>query len=107
MKCLDEGLDVPKCQGCIIVASANSTRQFIQRRGRILRGFKGKTAFLHDIVVLPPKTIKGRGSAAETLIRQECTRVGNLARAAENEWTVRNKIRRELKPYGLGHMADF
>lgn len=107
MKCLDEGLDVPKCQGCIIVASANSTRQFIQRRGRILRGLKGKTAFLHDIVVLPPKTIKGRGSAAETLIRQECTRVGNLARAAENEWAVRDKIRRELKPYGLGHMADF
>lgn len=107
MKCLDEGLDVPKCQGCIIVASANSTRQFIQRRGRVLRVLKEKTAFLHDIVVLPPKAIKGRGSAAETLIRQECTRISNLVRAAENEWAVRDKIRRELKPYGMEYMADF
>jgi superfamily II DNA or RNA helicase len=106
MKCLDEGLDVPKCQGCIIVASANSTRQFIQRRGRVLRGFKGKTAFLHDIIVLPPEAIKGRGSAAEALIKQESTRMCNLVRAAENEWNARETIRHELSPFGMGYMAD-
>ena len=106
MRCLDEGLDVPKCQGCVIVASANSTRQFIQRRGRILRGFKGKTAFLHDIIVLPPKEIKGRGSAAEVLIKHECTRMCNLVRAAENEWTARDIIRRELSPLGMEYMTD-
>ena len=107
MKCLDEGLDIPKCKGCIIVASANSTRQFIQRRGRILRELKGKTAFLYDIIVLPPKAAKGRGLAAETLIKQECTRVGNLVNGANNEWNVRERIRQELKPYGMAHMADF
>lgn len=107
MKCLDEGLDVPGCKGCIIVASANTTRQFIQRRGRILRGLTGKTAILHDIMVFPPKEKKGQGSATETLIKQECARLGNLVKAAENEWSIREKIRQELKPFGMGYMADY
>ena len=37
MYCLDEGIDVPEFQGAILVSSASSMRQYIQRRGRILR----------------------------------------------------------------------
>ena len=106
MKCLDEGLDVPNCKGCIIAASSNSTRQFVQRRGRILRGFKGKIAFLHDMIVLPPESIKGRGSAAETLIKQEMNRMCNLVKAAENEWSARDLMRGELNPFGMDYLAN-
>ena len=54
MYCLDEGIDVPEFQSAILVASASSERQYIQRRGRILRGaMNGKIAELYDIVILP------------------------------------------------------
>ena len=37
MYCLDEGIDIPELQSAIIVSSSRSKRQYIQRRGRILR----------------------------------------------------------------------
>ena len=107
IRCLDEGLDVPECRGCIIVASSSSTREFIQRRGRILRGLKGKTAVLCDIIVFPPEVRGAREvEAAETLIRHELVRMRQLVQAAENEWEVRNKIRKELTRYGLEDLAN-
>ena len=107
IRCLDEGLDVPKCRGCIIVASSSSTREFVQRRGRILRGLKGKIAILNDIIVLPAD-IKGADEmeVAETLIRQELARMSQLVEAADNEWEVRNKIRLELSRFGLEELAN-
>ena len=37
IKCLDEGIDIPACKVAFIIASTSNPRQFIQRRGRILR----------------------------------------------------------------------
>ena len=54
MKCLDEGVDVPRREIAIFSASTWNTRQFIQRRGRILRTHKDKKyAYIHDLVVVP------------------------------------------------------
>jgi superfamily II DNA or RNA helicase len=54
IKCLDEGVDIPSCDSAILVASSKSSREFIQRRGRLLRLHAGKTiASIYDIVVLP------------------------------------------------------
>ena len=94
---------MPRMRHC---GKFNSTRQFIQRRGRILRGFKGKIAFVHDMIVLPPESIKGRGSAAETLIKQEMNRMCNLVKAAENEWSARDIMRRKLSPFGMDYLAN-
>ena len=58
MKALDEGLDVPDCDTCIIVAADTSPRQSIQRRGRILRiGLRNvtKIAHIYDLFCIPPK----------------------------------------------------
>lgn len=53
--CLDEGVDVPQVHQAILVASSTSERQFIQRRGRILRKATGKKfAFLTDILGCNP-----------------------------------------------------
>ena len=54
MKCLDEGVDVPRSELAIFCASTGNPRQFIQRRGRILRTHKEKQyAYIHDLVVVP------------------------------------------------------
>ena len=54
MKCLDEGVDVPRSEMAIFCASTGNPRQFIQRRGRILRTHKDKKyAYIHDLVVVP------------------------------------------------------
>lgn len=54
MKCLDEGVDVPRTEMAIFCASTGNPRQFIQRRGRILRTHKDKKyAYIHDLVVVP------------------------------------------------------
>ncbi len=57
MRCLDEGVDVPPTKTAIFLASSGNPKQFIQRRGRILRPFPGKTrAVIYDILVVPTIT---------------------------------------------------
>ncbi len=54
MKCLDEGVDVPRAELAIFCASTGNPRQFVQRRGRVLRTHPKKTfAVIHDLVVAP------------------------------------------------------
>jgi superfamily II DNA or RNA helicase len=52
--CLDEGVDIPSAQIGIILASSGNPKEFIQRRGRLMRPFNGKTmAEIYDFCVLP------------------------------------------------------
>ncbi len=53
--CLDQGVDLPVCDGAIIMSSTSNERQYIQRRGRVLRtnGGRKKMAYIHDILVTP------------------------------------------------------
>lgn len=54
IKCLDEGIDIPKTNAAFILASSSSKRQFIQRRGRVLRKAPGKDyAYLYDFIAVP------------------------------------------------------
>lgn len=54
IKCLDQGIDLPFCNSAIILASSSNPREYVQRRGRILRPFEGKEfAIVHDIMVFP------------------------------------------------------
>lgn len=58
VKCLDEGINIPSVETAIIMASSGNPRQYIQRRGRVLRQSKktGKSkAIIYDILVKPPK----------------------------------------------------
>src|SRR2546423_189969 len=55
MKCLDEGVDVPSTRTAYILASSSNPREFIQRRGRILRKSEGKEfSVIHDLIAVPP-----------------------------------------------------
>lgn len=54
IRCLDEGVDIPAISHALILASSQNPRQFIQRRGRVLRKSDGKHfAVIHDAIVLP------------------------------------------------------
>lgn len=77
IKCLDEGVDVPSVTHALILASSKNPREFIQRRGRVLRTSPGKAlAYVHDAIVTPPKQ--------ETTDREpDPITMGELARAVE------------------------
>ena len=55
IKCLDEGVDIPSISHAIILASSQNPRQFIQRRGRVLRVFGSKKshANIYDALITP------------------------------------------------------
>jgi len=54
IRCLDQGVDIPKISHAIILASSQNPRQFIQRRGRVLRTYPGKyKAVIYDAVMVP------------------------------------------------------
>jgi superfamily II DNA or RNA helicase len=52
IRCLDEGVDIPRVDHALILASSQNPRQYIQRRGRVLRHAIAKDiARLHDVLV--------------------------------------------------------
>ena len=54
IRCLDEGVDIPDVSHALILASSQNPRQFIQRRGRVLRRAPAKqVAIVHDAIVVP------------------------------------------------------
>jgi len=103
MYCLDEGIDVPEFQGAILVSSASSERQYIQRRGRILRGgSKGKIAELYDIIVFPElQGSETENDTARKIIDNELKRVSELNNDALNKYEIILKINEHLKKIGF------
>lgn len=84
MKVLDEGIDIPQTDTAFILASSTVRREWVQRRGRILRRFPDKQyATLHDFLVVPPDPASSAGRA---VLRGELTRAEEFASLAENEW---------------------
>jgi len=91
MKCLDEGVDVPRSELAIFCASTGNPRQFIQRRGRILRTHKDKEfATIHDLIVIPEVNPESDSYRMEkNLVRTELVRVKNFAMLSRNvDFTV-------------------
>ncbi len=53
IKCLDEGINIPEVDKALILASSTNPREYIQRRGRVLRKSRNKTrATIIDVLVL-------------------------------------------------------
>jgi len=54
IRCLDEGVDIPAVSHALILASSKNPREFVQRRGRVLRKFTGKhVSHVYDVLVTP------------------------------------------------------
>jgi superfamily II DNA or RNA helicase len=88
MKCLDEGVDVPPARIAIMLDNSGNPREYIQRRGRVLRKYPGKErAIIHDIIVEPtirssmPKEL---GELERKIISKELERYRDFAKTAQN-----------------------
>src|SRR5215217_6489670 len=102
IKCLDEGVDIPTVDHALILASSRNPREFIQRRGRVLRVAAGKNfAEIHDALVVPPNN-GGSPTSAEpddqgiddtAILLGEIARAIHFAEDAANS-TVAFELRR-------------
>lgn len=103
MKCLDEGVDVPRSELAIFCSSTGNPRQFIQRRGRVLRTHPDKKmAELHDLVVVPELNPNSSSFRMEqSLLRGELMRVNNFALLSENPSFSEMELRDVMNRYGL------
>lgn len=103
MKCLDEGVDVPRSELAIFCSSTGNPRQFIQRRGRVLRTHPDKRiAELHDLVVVPELNPNSDSFKMEqSLLRGELMRVNYFALLSENPSYSEMELRDVMDHYGL------
>lgn len=104
MNCLDEGIDVPATRTAIIMASTGNPRQYVQRRGRVLRKFEGKDkATIYDFIVLPPEVLQSRliSKVERSIIRKELERVSDFLDTADNKAQIINKLSDVMFKYGV------
>ena len=84
IRCLDEGVDIPDITHALVLASSQNPRQFIQRRGRVLRRAPGKSiAVLHDAIVVPLDMESETEQMA--LVKSEFCRAIEFAKGAINK----------------------
>jgi superfamily II DNA or RNA helicase len=102
MKCLDEGIDVPRSELAIFCASTGNPRQFIQRRGRVLRLHKDKIhATIHDLVVVPEASDQNTFEMEKGLVKKELERVVDFANLAMNKTDTYETLKSILEYYNI------
>lgn len=93
IKCLDEGVNIPGIRTAFILASTTNPKEYIQRRGRVLRKSPetGKEyAEIYDFVTLPRPLDEVSGLTIEqvkrdySLVKSEMLRVKEFGRLAIN-----------------------
>lgn len=105
IRCLDEGIDVPACNTAYVLASSRDPRQFVQRRGRILRRSPGKEiATIHDFVVVLPHGYETESDYARRLIKSELGRVAEFSSLSENRAEAYEILAPTLREYDLEHV---
>lgn len=101
MKCLDEGVDVPAAKTAIIMSSTSNPREYIQRRGRVLRrSHNKKRAIIYDLIVMPKFNNNSTSGEIERKIRKkEMERYKEFARTAINSAECLEKLEKYV--YGV------
>ena len=107
IKCLDEGVDVPDVHTGILMASSGNPKQFIQRRGRILRKSEitgKKLAIIYDILVIPIMVETGLDEysiSQRRLVARELSRHKEFALTARNRDDALERFRDVAKLFGI------
>ncbi|MBU0903574.1 MAG: DEAD/DEAH box helicase family protein [Firmicutes bacterium] len=104
IKCLDEGVDVPSTKTAYFLASTSNPREFVQRRGRILRKFPGKSfAEIHDFIVLPSNANE---RLFKTIATKELPRFAEFSSAAVNKYVAHSIVNPYLDLYDLNYLME-
>ena len=100
IRCLDEGVDVPSTREAYLLASSGNPRQFIQRRGRVLRLAEGKTeARIVDYIVVP----EPEHPREEEILAREIARVVEFADTATNRAQALEPLSDLIVRYGVAN----
>jgi superfamily II DNA or RNA helicase len=104
IRVLDEGFDIPSCRLAFILASSNSYRQYIQRRGRVLRRAPGKdAAIIYDFVAVPSLDLLRRNKTIwRKQIAVELTRMREFVVLSNNAESQQIQINDKMKSIDLG-----
>lgn len=106
IRCLDEGIDLPALETGFVLASSSNPRQFVQRRGRLLRKAPGKDkAVIYDFVVVPPPMGGDFNDHAYNLERRlfqsELKRISEFCQTALNGFAALETLAPLRKHYNL------
>jgi len=103
IKCLDEGVDVPSTKNAILMCSSGNPKEYVQRRGRVLRRYPGKKyAHIYDITALPNFSQHRSSHEIENkMIESQLKRIVEFAEDAFNESEVLREIFQIKKKYGI------
>jgi superfamily II DNA or RNA helicase len=110
IRCLDEGVDIPSVSHALILASSKNPREFIQRRGRVLRTAEKKSvAHIYDVLVMP---LAADPEEKEENKQQEDPRLnilgGELSRAVEfGKWALNPAAITDLERIALRYSKDY
>jgi superfamily II DNA or RNA helicase len=110
IRCLDEGVDIPQLETAIIMSSGTNPKEFIQRRGRILRKAAGKQySYIYDFIVIPSLSIQDVSALTPDekemelkVISREFERVQEFANLAENGLEVTASFLEKWRQYSGG-----
>ena len=108
IKCLDEGVNIPMIKTAFILASTTNPKEYIQRRGRVLRLYPGKQyAKIYDFVTLPRRLSEVTSHSKEEivydygLVKNELLRIEEFKRLALNSYDSNELIEEIKDAYGL------
>lgn len=108
IKCLDEGMDIPAIKTAYILASSTNPKEYIQRRGRVLRKYPGKDhAVIYDFITLPTPLNKVKYLSNDemkmdkTLIEKEFNRLFDFRKNSSNSSECNEFVNDVKSAYGM------
>lgn len=113
IKCLDEGVNIPSIKTAFILASSTNPREYIQRRGRVLRKFPGKSySYIHDFITVPVSLDETDLydskylSTFKALLKNEVERMKEFAFLSENSMDSNDLINELTERFSIGYEED-
>ncbi|CVH75676.1 type I restriction enzyme EcoKI subunit R [Clostridiales bacterium CHKCI006] len=113
IKCLDEGMNIPAIKTCFILASSTNPKEYIQRRGRVLRKSEGKKyAEIYDFITLPMELSKASSISSPfhdievQLVKREFERLKDFANLSSNPSFSNDVIDQIKNAYDLDVIND-
>ena len=112
IKCLDEGVNIPSIKTAFILASSTNPKEYVQRRGRVLRKAPNKPyATIYDFITLPTPldSVNCESENARldmSLIKKEIIRMKEFGEISKNPSEADKLINQLMEVYGLDTISE-
>ena len=113
IKCLDEGMNIPAIKTAFILASSTNPKEYIQRRGRVLRRSEGKKfATIYDFITIPRRLdeVKNITSSLKEmevgLVKRELIRLIDFSNLSKNPSYSNELIDKIKSAYDINTIND-